>query len=109
MSRLKLKNAPLTEEQNDFAEHLAGDIAQEFDKWIRPELSKVIGQEAVDKIRDADFDSVLKAQFAMLYINRSVTYKKTGATFHFQLRQGGAEKYIILSKWKYDADFTKGE
>lgn len=91
----------------EYAEEIGSDVIQAFDAWIRPELAKIIGWPAVEKIKDQDFESVLAAQYKMLHIERSHTIKGQGATFYFMLWQGIPGKSVLLSKFKYEIDFTK--
>jgi hypothetical protein len=90
---------------NEAADEVGDSIILEFNKWIRPELAKIIGQEATDKIADADFEAVLKTQYSMLFIERSHTVRKNGAIFYFRLLQGIPGNAKLISKMEYKAEF----
>jgi hypothetical protein len=89
----------------DCAEKIAEDVIKAFDAWIRPELAKIIGWPAVEKIKDQDFDSVLQTQARMLYLKRSHTVRKDGATYYFKLCQGSQAKPLVLAKFQYEVIF----
>jgi hypothetical protein len=96
-------------EIDEYAEQIADDIIIEFDKWIRPELAKIVGWDAVNKIKDQDFESTFEVQSRMIFVTRSHTVRKDGATFYFKLCQGFPQKgkHTVLAKHVYDLKFEK--
>lgn len=104
----KPKDLPVPEgDQDIMAEEIGDAMSKAVDEWIRPELAAIVGWPAVNKITDADFEAVLQAQYKMLFLKKSHTLRKTGATFYFKLCQGVdmKGKFTVLSKFTYDFDF----
>lgn len=104
-NRIPKEIDPPEGDQDVIADRIGDDIAKAVDEWIRPELAKIIGWPAVNKIKDQDFDSALQTQYKMLFLKKSHTVRKTGATFHFKLCQGIESKHTVLSKFKYEIEF----
>lgn len=98
----------VTEEMSDedkFVNQIANDINFEFEKWIKPQLAKAIGEDKMEKLADADFEAVLATQSLRLFIKRGVTIKSktNAAVFNFKLCQGEPEgQHKVLSKFKYE-------
>jgi hypothetical protein len=92
-----------------YAEQIAEDISKAVDKWLRPELAKVIGWPATNGIKDQDFESVLACQYKLLWMEMSKTHRKNGAILYFKLCQGPKvkNKFTVLSKLEYKIDFDK--
>lgn len=91
------------------AEEMAGDLIVEFNKWIQPELEKVLGKETVKKLGDLDFDSVVKLECHLLYLEKNHTVHKDGATFYFRLCQGVPGKRAVIAKYQYAMRFENND
>jgi len=87
------------------ANQIADDMVKKIDEWLKPELAKLIGEEAAQKIAYQDFDSVLALQNKLVFMERSHTCKKGGGIFYFRLYQGIKPKHVLLSKFEYELDF----
>jgi len=101
MKRTKGSTRPEDPALSAQADTVADSIAKAFDAWIKPELTKIIGKEATDKIGGMDFDSVLKLNYHMLYVDRSHIQRKNGATFIFKLMQGIPGNARQIAKMEY--------
>jgi len=60
--------SPMSEEIDNLCpEQIGDDITKEVNAWIRPELAKIIGWPCCEKIKDKDFESVMRHS-AMRYL-----------------------------------------
>ena len=92
-------------DEDKFVNQIANDINTEFEKWIKPQLAKAIGEEKMEKLADADFEAVLATQSLRLFIKRGITVnkKKLAGIFTFKLCQGEpAGQHKVLSKFRYE-------
>lgn len=91
--------------EDEWVEKIAGDINKHFEEWIESELGRIIKPDEVAKLKDLDFNTVLKVQSLNLFLKNGVTmnYKQKGATFTIKLCNGNPNgKFKVMSKFKYN-------
>jgi hypothetical protein len=101
------KKAAQEPEIEEDANQIADDMVLKIEEWLKPEIAKLIGEEAAEKIKFQDFDSVFALQNKLVFMERSHTVRKKGATFYFKLYQGIKPKHVLLSKFEYEVTFEE--
>ena len=92
-------------DEDKIVSQLADNIIVEFEKWIKPELTHILGEEVMKGIGDLDLDSIMKTQNKLLFLKHGVTNRKRGATFSIKLCHGTEKDHKVLSKFKYELEF----